>query len=90
MRLRNASSTPNLFRGPYRAPNVYIYILVATRAYPGTQVRLMDQGGCELRGVDGTFRILIRIMLELELDRSMWSSKSANLIHPRAKSPFSS
>ena len=49
----------------------------------------MDQGGCELCGVDGTFRILIRIMLELELDRSMWSSKSVNSIHLRAKSAVS-
>ena len=62
--------------------HIYIHILVWPRAYPCTEVWLMDDSGCELCGLDETFRILIRIMLELELDRSMWSSKSSNAIHP--------
>ena len=44
----------------------YIYILVVTRAYPGTaklmEVQLMDQGGCEVLCNDETFRIRIRFL----------------------------
>ena len=62
--------------------NQKIDILVGSRAYPGTEVYLIDHGGCGLRCNDETFRILIRMTfrilvrtvldLELEPDRSRW------------------
>ena len=53
-----------------------------SRAYPGTEVWLVDQGGGGFRCNDGTFRILIRLGfrvilrtgldLEPEPDQSRW------------------
>ena len=58
----------------------HIYILALSRAYPGTKVWLIDPGGCGFRCNDETLRILIRMSfrilvrtvldLELEPDRS--------------------